>query len=119
MYLDMNLIKNIDKWLDDNVSEGYKAYPLGQDWARISKVIEELGESISKFIGYTGQNPRKGYTNDLDDVLEELADTAFTAILAMQHFTKDHKNTASILESKLQFIANRIGINNGESASRT
>jgi hypothetical protein len=106
--LSVNDIKIIDEWLDGAVSEQYKFQKLAQDWARISKVSEELGEAIQCFIGATGQNPRKGVINDIDDVLEELADTAITAILAIQHFTKDVDQTGDIMNTKLASILKRV-----------
>ncbi|SRR5712691_1618791 len=100
----------IDKWLDTSVSDHYKIQPLAQDWARISKVGEEVGEAIQAFVGYTGQNPRKGFTNDQEKVLDELADVVFTAILAIQHFTKDANVTRAILRSSLRNIYHRIKV---------
>ena len=102
-------VQAIDEWLDKGVEHmDYGLQPMAQDWARISKVAEELGEAISAFIGATGQNPRKGITNDGNEVLEELADTAMTAILAIQHFTKDTDTTATILTDKLAAIYRRV-----------
>lgn len=105
--IDWQMVEFIDTWLDANSAESYKDQPLAQDWARISKVQEELGEAIQCFIGYTGQNPRKGVINDLDDVLEELADTAITALFAMHHFTKSSSETRSLLRDKLTRIYRR------------
>jgi hypothetical protein len=101
-------LKVIDEWLDRDVAAQYKDQPLAQDWARISKVSEELGEAIQNFIGATGQNPRKGTINDIDDVLEELADTAITAMLAIQHFTKNADQTEYMIASRLSDILKRI-----------
>lgn len=106
--LTLDKIREIDAWLDEAVAERYGRQPLAQDWARISKVAEELGEVVDAFIGCTGQNPRKGEYGDMSDVLEELADVAFTAILAMQHFTKDANHTFMILGEKLNRIHARI-----------
>lgn len=105
--IDWQSIHAIDEWLDDAVSPVYKRQPMAQDWARISKVSEELGEAIQAYIGCTGQNPRKGMTNDIGDVLLELADTAITAILAMQHFTKNGSVTRDILRQKIKNIEYR------------
>src|SRR5450755_5196821 len=68
-------ITAVDRWLDANCSEDYKSQPLAQDWARVSKMIEELGEAISEIILFTGQNPRK--PRDLTArarMLKEIAD---------------------------------------------
>lgn len=101
-------ITDIDRWLDSKVAEEYKAQPLAQDWARISKMMEEAGEAIQAFIGYTGQNPRKGKINDLDDVLDELADTVLTGVFAIQHFTKDADQTIQVIKDKLAFQHKRM-----------
>ena len=77
----------MDAWLDANVSAEYKGQPLAQDWARVTKVAEELGQAVEVLIDITGQNPRKppkGYTKD--DLVTELADVALTAIYAIRHF---------------------------------
>lgn len=104
----MQEIREIDEWLDSAVGGDYPDQPMAQDWARISKIGEELGEAIQNYIGYTGQNPRKGFINTREDVLEELADTAWTAIFAIQHFTKDVERTNVILASKLAKIHARV-----------
>lgn len=101
-------IQAIDRWLDEEVDSEYKAQPMAQDWARISKVSEELGEAIQAFIGLTGQNPRKRKTHTLEEVIEELADTALTAILAMQHFYKDDSSVAITLGRKIREIYERM-----------
>src|ERR1700722_10927057 len=105
--IDWQAVAAIDRWLDAYAGPPYQDQPLSQDWARLAKVIEELGEAIQKFIGYTGQNPRKGVTNNLSDVLEELADVAFTAIFCMQHFTKDDQYVRDTLQIKLAKIKTR------------
>jgi NTP pyrophosphatase (non-canonical NTP hydrolase) len=112
MVLDISPVPGIDEWLDNGAGAAYQREPLAQDWARISKVAEELGEATQAFIGYTGQNPRKGYTHTQDDVLYELADVVLTAILAIQHFTKDQEETESIINFKIQQLKKRVP-NNG------
>lgn len=91
-------VERVDQILDDNVSRIYKEQPLAQDWARVSKVIEEAGETINELILYTGQNPRKGeHPERYGHILMELADTALTSIYALQHFTKDIHVTEQVL----------------------
>lgn len=108
--IDWQAIGYIDRWLDENVSDDYKNQPLAQDWARTCKVIEELGEAISRLIQYTGQNPRKpvGDRNEAyHEFLIELADTAITAILGMMHFTKSPSTVRQILREKIAKIESR------------
>lgn len=100
-------IMEIDIWLDGQVADAYKDQPLAQDWARISKVSEELGEAIQEFIGATGQNPRKGVYSDQAMVNNELADVVVTALLAIQHFTKDAEQTWQIVIDKILFLHKR------------
>jgi hypothetical protein len=87
-------VKKIDEYLDAQVAERYKDQPLAQDWARVAKLSEEVGEAVSELIAWTGQNPRKGETPaSRARMLAELADVALTAVLAIQHFTKDLSET--------------------------
>ena len=97
--LDGGALHLIDEWLDGSIGTQYTG--LAQDWARVSKICEEAGEAIAALIGATGQNPRKGQTHTMDDVLGELADACITGALAIQHFTKDHTVTRQIIRSKL------------------
>lgn len=103
------IIECVDKWLDDLVSEWYKDQPLAQDWARVAKVVEENGEAIQELILFTGQNPRKPVDPEAKErMLKELADTALTAILAIQHFTKDTMETRAILQNSQGKIWRRV-----------
>jgi hypothetical protein len=107
--IDWQVIHHVDEWLDREVPAVYQEQPLAQDWARISKVIEELGETISAMIAYTGQNPRKPREPEADvRMIEELADTAMTAILAIQHFTKNTSTVRDILRRKQAYIYQRM-----------
>jgi hypothetical protein len=101
------LIESIDLWLDRDVAGTYQDQPLAQDWARVAKVAEETGEAIDRLIALTGQNPRKGVCGTREELLGELADVALTAILAMQHFTKDAPETFRLLDADLVRIARR------------
>lgn len=98
----------VDDWLDDYVPDHYS--PLAQNWARVSKVAEETGEAIAALIAWTGQNPRKGPPdpNAYGQMLDEIADVALTAILAIQHFVKDTDETGEILSSRLVRLRDRI-----------
>jgi NTP pyrophosphatase (non-canonical NTP hydrolase) len=106
-FINLSNVTVIDDWIDtaDNI---YLQQPLAQDWARISKIAEETGEAIQSFVGATGQNPRKGVVNDMDDVTGELADVVWTAILAIQHFTKDIYQTARLIEERRTRLVSRL-----------
>jgi hypothetical protein len=103
----LEIIRNVDLWLDAEVAGEYAAAPLGQDWARVAKAAEEVGEAIAALIAMTGQNPRKGVCGTLDELLGELADTAMTAIFAIQHFTKDETRTAAVVVAAMEKAAKR------------
>lgn len=85
----LNDLAQVDTWLDEYVSDEYKLHPMAQDWARIAKIGEEFGEVIDAYIALTGQNPRKHGPGSMTEVMKKLTDVAYTAILAMLHFTKD------------------------------
>jgi hypothetical protein len=96
--INLRTVETVDTWLDSAVSPLYREMPLGQDWARVAKVIEEIGEAVAELILYTGQNPRKGtHPERYENLLNELADTAMSAIYAIQHFTKDREMTRRAL----------------------
>jgi hypothetical protein len=99
-------IRTADLWLDECVSPDYDT--LAQHWARVAKTSEEIGEAIAQLILWTGQNPRKPRNpGAYDDMLSELADTALTGILAIQHFTKDTARTDGYLNAALTKIVGR------------
>ena len=101
-------IRISDIWLDEKVSNEYQLQPLAQHWARVSKITEECGEAIDALIRSTGQNPRKPHdVSARHDMLSELADTALTAILAIQHFTKDTAETDGYIKASLIKIVGR------------
>lgn len=104
------IVHCLDTYLDRQVSEEYKAQPLAQDWARLSKIGEEYGEAVNAFIGITGQNPRKGVFGSEDDVDNELVDVALTAILCLQHRTKDLDVTEEIIRSRLEYRMQAAGL---------
>lgn len=98
-----------DDWLDSAVADRYERQPLAQDWARVAKVSEEVGEAIAELILWTGQNPRKGTDPAARErLLGELADVVVTGVLAIQHFTKDSETTCGIVEGRMARIAARM-----------
>lgn len=107
--MNWNKILALDTWLDRNCSDVYKQQPLAQDWARVAKAGEEVGEAIEKLISYTGQNPRKEPKPEAYyEMLDELSDVALTALLAITHFTKDTRTTEAILNDRLTYLYERI-----------
>lgn len=103
-----DLIAWMDDHLDAAVADTYKGQPLAQDWARVAKVSEEVGEAIDALIGITGQNPRKGYYGSRADLLSELADVALTGLYAMQHFTKNRHETTGLLMDRARYHRQRV-----------
>ena len=110
MNISDEVIRCADLWLDGAVSDMYKDQPLAQDWARTAKVAEEVGEAIAALIGWSGQNPRKGVTHELKELLGELADCMVTGVLAIQHFTKDSESTLEIVQASFDKLAGRIPV---------
>lgn len=94
------IVERVDEILDSQVSQIYKDQPLAQDWARVAKIAEEIGEAVAELILHTGQNPRKGSDPDaFMRMLNELADCAMTPIYAIQHFTKDISLTRTVMRN--------------------
>lgn len=104
----MNLVGWMDEHLDRDVAEVYQGQPLAQDWARVAKVSEEVGEAIDALIGVTGQNPRKGHYGTQLDLLSELADVALTGIYAIQHFTKNRHETLGLVMERARHHRRRV-----------
>lgn len=77
----------------DESYEGRGLCAEAVDRRRFDKLIEELGEVGQAYGGMVGENPRKGVTNGLDKVLEELLDVAACALGAYEHFD-GHKGAA-------------------------
>lgn len=104
-------VEAFDTYLDEGTSDDYKDQPLAQDWARVSKLVEEVGESIAELILHTGQNPRKPRESDaFDRLLDELADVILTGTYGLQHFTKDAAETRRRIEERLVYHGERVGL---------
>jgi len=76
-------------------------------WGRIAKIGEEHGEAVAALIGFTGQNPRKGYTHSRDDVIEELLDVAVTALGAVEHLRGHDGRALAELDDKIRRVHDR------------
>jgi hypothetical protein len=94
----------LSKWIDKGNEH---RDPEAVTWGRLAKVAEEAGEVISAYIGATGQNPRKGVTNDMDKVIQELLDVAVTALGAIEHLTDHQGEALALLEDKLHRLYSR------------
>jgi NTP pyrophosphatase (non-canonical NTP hydrolase) len=68
---------------------------------RVLKVAEETGEVAAAWIGATGQNPRKGITHTTADVAAELADVAFTALVAIASIGHDPHTVMTTVAAKV------------------
>jgi phosphoribosyl-ATP pyrophosphohydrolase len=68
---------------------------------RILKVVEEAGEAAAAWIGAAGNNPRKGVTHTPADVAAELADVAFTALVAIESLGLDHESVLRACAAKV------------------
>ncbi|MEU7754222.1 MazG-like family protein [Micromonospora sp. NPDC049101] len=69
---------------------------------RILKVTEEAGEASAAWIGVLGQNPRKGVTHTREDVAAELADVAFTALVAIESLGLDAQTVLDACAAKVR-----------------
>lgn len=85
------------RWLD--LSNGTLPLELT---CRILKVTEEAGEAAQAWIGLLGQNPRKGVTHTRDQVAAELADVAFTALVAIASLDLDPHDALTDCATKVQ-----------------
>ncbi|WP_410818539.1 MazG-like family protein [Micromonospora sp. 050-3] len=69
---------------------------------RILKLTEEAGEASAAWIGLLGQNPRKGVTHTREDVAAELADVAFTALVAIESLGLDAQAALDACAAKVR-----------------
>ena len=113
-------ISAITRWLDaanPNVP--------GDSAMRVLKISEEIreayeilgniaianGRAATAYIGYTGQNPRKGITHSDSDLCMELADVAITALCAIAHFTGNNPDIVrAYVAAKISGIIGRADI---------
>jgi hypothetical protein len=100
-------LARLSEWID-NSNKHRDAEAV--TWGRLAKIMEEGGEVIAAYIGYTGQNPRKGVTHSKEDVMDELLDVAVTALGAWEHLDGNEGNSGDALLVKLDSILNRANI---------
>lgn len=101
-----NLV-SMSKWLDRSNAHHH---PDAVTWGRISKITEEAGEAIGAYIGYTGQNPRKGKTHMRHQVIDELLDVAVTALGAVEHLSGHQGLAFAALADRINAVARRAGV---------
>lgn len=97
----------LGRWLDESNSH---RDPEAMTVHRLFKLTEEAGEVASAYIGAKGVNPRKGVTNGMDEVLEELLDVAVTALGAYEHLQEYAGNSMRDLDAKIFKVARRAGV---------
>lgn len=100
----------LSKWID---ASNEHRDPEAVTWGRLAKIAEENGEVILAFIGFTGQNPRKGVTHSRGDVLAELLDVAVTALGAYEHLTDHAGSSLAALDRHIIGVAARAGVMKG------
>tara|TARA_R110002051_G_scaffold314950_5_gene392672 strand:- start:5173 stop:5511 length:339 start_codon:yes stop_codon:yes gene_type:complete len=101
----------LSQWIDSNNAH---RDPEAVAWGRLAKISEENGEVIEAFIGATGQNPRKGLTHTMHDVLAELLDVAVTALGAYEHLDGHRGRSLATLDAKIIAVQQRAsGASNG------
>ena len=105
----------LSAWIDAGQGD---RHPEAILWGRVSKVTEEAGESIAALIGATGQNPRKGYTHSMEDVVSELLDVAVTALGAVEHLTDNTGASIDLLADHVARVCVRAGLSATAEVSR-
>lgn len=105
------LISDLNAWLD-STNDQNPDITFAEDTAmRVLKVTEEAGEAAAAYIGWTGQNPRKGVTHDLSDVIAELCDVALTALCAVEHLVAGgRKTTEELFREHVAGVHERAGL---------
>ena len=75
---------------------------------RLDKLSEEVGEVIAAYGGVVGENPRKGVTHELDDVLAELLDVAACALGAYESLDGHQGRCVTMLLQQTQDKRDRL-----------
>lgn len=92
-------IRRLVAWLDQQNGTSNQEISL-----RLLKLTEEAGEVAQAWIGVQGQNPRKGVTQTIGDVQDELIDVMVTAAVALASLTDQ---PADLVDQKLAKIEAR------------
>lgn len=92
-----------------DASYGPEVSPEARMYRRTTnKLSEEVGEVSLAVSGMLGENPRKGVTHTLDDVLTELLDVASCALGGFEHLTGNRGRSVEALRDRLQFTNARL-----------
>lgn len=94
------------------------SYPPGLDpelvmRRRTDKIGVEWGEAQQAIEGWTGENPRKGVTGTVDQVIAELLDVATCALGAVEHLTGNHGDAMPALARHIDHVWHRSGLATG------
>ena len=104
--------------ITDRLNASGPAGPHGA-CVRLFTLVDMAGKAAAAYIGMVGQNPRKGITHTLEDLLGALADVSVAALCAMQHLTGEEKVTRAVLAAKVQRIISCSQIRQRPAASLT
>lgn len=80
------------------------------DRRRVGKVQLEAAEAMEALDGWYGENFRKGFTHTRSDVIDELLDTAFAALCAVEHLVDEPGISVQLLEEKAKAVLRRAGL---------
>jgi len=69
---------------------------------RLFKLVEEAGEVAEAWIGIQGQNPLKGVTHTAPELIGELGDVAFTALVAAASFGAHPYDVLAAIAAKMR-----------------
>jgi NTP pyrophosphatase (non-canonical NTP hydrolase) len=99
------------RYIDESYEDDYNSEEL-VDRRRLDKLAEEVGEVISAYGSYVGENPRKGKTKSRYHVEEEILDVIAGGIFAYVHMKRnspDH-NVMAELSLHMKKLMKRAGI---------
>lgn len=97
----------ISVWIDESPANVARSQ-MESFLLRALKIGEENGELVAEIIGMTGQNPRKGVTSDVLQVIEEGLDVAVTALAFVEHATGNQGRALGLLREKIGRINARM-----------
>lgn len=101
-------LDQLSAWIDRSNEEQGRTGEL-LTLHRVIKIGEEAGEVVNALIGALGANPRKGVTNTMEKVLNELLDVAVTALGAYEHIDGHQGRALWELNDKIAAVARRAG----------